>query len=182
MILVETIKYLLLGDDYTAYHIEKETGVSRTTISNLRNGKADFEKLQLDTLLKLQAWVETLDLEDLFDDIDDELEIKLEIAKYMIGKCQRDITMRYRDAWDYVMEYKEIFEEQEIFHPMLTAVANKDKEEVRQVLNKQKDSPYGDRMCAHIWDYFDDMLDNALRRWEYNLQEIEYEINENKKS
>lgn len=37
----------LLNSDISAYKIEKDTGVSRMTLTNIKNGKADLLKLQL---------------------------------------------------------------------------------------------------------------------------------------
>jgi len=38
--------------------IEKESGVSRATISNIRSGKQEFGRLEVNTLIKLQKWLE----------------------------------------------------------------------------------------------------------------------------
>lgn len=43
----------LIDSDISAYQIEAETGVSRTTITNYRNGKAKIEKMHLGNAEKL---------------------------------------------------------------------------------------------------------------------------------
>lgn len=50
------IERLLNNDDISGYQIEKDTGVSKMTISNLRTGKAEIEKLSFDTAAKLTAY------------------------------------------------------------------------------------------------------------------------------
>lgn len=44
---------VLLNSEVSAYEIEAKTGVTRMTISNLRTGKANVEKMELMTAIKL---------------------------------------------------------------------------------------------------------------------------------
>lgn len=44
---------VLLNSDVSAYEIEAKTGVTRMTISNLRTGKSNIEKMELMTAIKL---------------------------------------------------------------------------------------------------------------------------------
>ena len=44
---------VLLNSKVSAYEIETKTGITRTTISNLRTGKAKIEKMELITAIKL---------------------------------------------------------------------------------------------------------------------------------
>ena len=55
---LDKIKAAINNTDYSAYLIEKESDVSRATISNIRNGKQDFGRLEVNTLIKLQKWLE----------------------------------------------------------------------------------------------------------------------------
>lgn len=43
----------LLKSDVTGWRIEKATGISRTTISNLRLGKQQLERIELQSAIKL---------------------------------------------------------------------------------------------------------------------------------
>lgn len=43
----------LIKSSITAYQIEKDTGVSRTTISRIRTGKASIENLSFENAAKL---------------------------------------------------------------------------------------------------------------------------------
>lgn len=42
----------------TAYALWKATGVSQQAISRLRSGKKRFEDLSLETVIKIQAWID----------------------------------------------------------------------------------------------------------------------------
>lgn len=46
----------LIESDITGYHIYKETGVSQTVISTLRNGNRDIDNLTLKTTEKLYEY------------------------------------------------------------------------------------------------------------------------------
>ena len=50
----------LIDSDISAYQIEAKTGVSRTTISNLRNDKAELMNLKGINLLKLSDYAKYL--------------------------------------------------------------------------------------------------------------------------
>lgn len=55
----------LIDSRIPAYTIEKETGVSRATLSNYRTGKADVMKMTLENGLKLSKYQEELEMKDL---------------------------------------------------------------------------------------------------------------------
>ena len=57
---LKEIKDLIFESNITAYEIEKQTGVFRTTISNLRNNKVKLEDTKLFTLIKLQEYINNL--------------------------------------------------------------------------------------------------------------------------
>lgn len=53
---IVNVKRLILAEKYTAYEIEKATGISRVTIGRYRNGKADYMKMSLEAAKKLNAF------------------------------------------------------------------------------------------------------------------------------
>lgn len=57
---LKEIKDLIFESNITAYEIEKQTGVFRTTISNLRNNKVNLEDTKLFTIIKLQEYINNL--------------------------------------------------------------------------------------------------------------------------
>jgi DNA-binding Xre family transcriptional regulator len=57
----EKVKETLLDRNITGYALWKATGVSQQAISRLRSGKKRFEDLSVETVEKVQKW---LDRED----------------------------------------------------------------------------------------------------------------------
>lgn len=57
----EKVKGILLDRSVTGYALWKATGVSQQAISRLRSGKKRFEDLSVETVEKVQKW---LDKED----------------------------------------------------------------------------------------------------------------------
>lgn len=57
----EKVKEILLDRSVTGYALWKATGVSQQAISRLRSGKKRFEDLSVETVEKVQKW---LDKED----------------------------------------------------------------------------------------------------------------------
>lgn len=58
---IEKVKETLLDRSVTGYALWKATGVSQQAISRLRSGKKRFEDLSVETVEKVQRW---LDKED----------------------------------------------------------------------------------------------------------------------
>ena len=48
---------LLLDPEVPAYFIEHKAGISRSVISKLRQGKRNVENLRLDSVVKVQKWL-----------------------------------------------------------------------------------------------------------------------------
>lgn len=79
------ISHILSNKAIPGYTLEKETGVSRNTISELRNGNVEFTNMRLSTILKVHEWaVEnytiSYDYEELLD------KFKADIQEGLIGK------------------------------------------------------------------------------------------------
>lgn len=54
----EKVREVLLNRSITGYSIWKATGVSQQSISLLRAGKKQFKDLSLDTVEKIQRWLD----------------------------------------------------------------------------------------------------------------------------
>lgn len=54
----DKVKDVLLDRTITGYSIWKATGVSQQSISLLRTGKKQFKDLSLDTIEKIQRWLD----------------------------------------------------------------------------------------------------------------------------
>ena len=57
----EKIKEILLDRSVTGYALWKATGVSQQAISRLRSGKKRFEDLSVETVEKVQRWLNEKD-------------------------------------------------------------------------------------------------------------------------
>lgn len=54
----EKVKEFLMNKEITGYSLWKNTGVSQQAISRLRSGKKRFEDLSLETIMKIQSWID----------------------------------------------------------------------------------------------------------------------------
>lgn len=54
----EKVKKALLDRNVTGYALWKATGVSQQAISRLRSGKKRFEDLSVETIEKVQRWLD----------------------------------------------------------------------------------------------------------------------------
>lgn len=57
----EKVKEILLDRSVTGYALWKATGVSQQAISRLRSGKKRFEDLSVETVEKVQKWLDEKD-------------------------------------------------------------------------------------------------------------------------
>lgn len=57
----EKVKKALLDRSVTGYALWKATGVSQQAISRLRSGKKRFEDLSVETVEKVQRWLDKKD-------------------------------------------------------------------------------------------------------------------------
>lgn len=57
----EKVKKALLDRNVTGYALWKATGVSQQAISRLRSGKKRFEDLSVETIEKVQRWLDKKD-------------------------------------------------------------------------------------------------------------------------
>lgn len=54
----EKVKEILMNKEITGYSLWKNTGVSQQAISRLRSEKKRFEDLSLETIMKIQSWID----------------------------------------------------------------------------------------------------------------------------
>lgn len=52
------VEAVLMDKTVTAYRLAKETGISQSTITRLRNKERLFKNITVDTLIKVQSWIE----------------------------------------------------------------------------------------------------------------------------
>lgn len=52
------VEAVLMDKTVSAYRLAKETGISQSTITRLRNKERLFKNITVETLLKVQTWIE----------------------------------------------------------------------------------------------------------------------------
>lgn len=52
------VEAVLMDKTVTAYRLAKETGISQSTITRLRNKERLFKNITVDTLIKVQTWID----------------------------------------------------------------------------------------------------------------------------
>ena len=57
-LLENKVEAVLMDKTVTAYRLAKETGISQSTITRLRNKERLFKNITVDTLIKMQSWIE----------------------------------------------------------------------------------------------------------------------------
>lgn len=53
------VEMVLMNKAISAYRLAKEIGIQESSISLLRNGKKDFNKLSLEVAMRVQSWIDT---------------------------------------------------------------------------------------------------------------------------
>lgn len=52
------VEAVLMDKTVTAYRLAKDTGISQSTITRLRNKERLFKNITVETLLKVQTWID----------------------------------------------------------------------------------------------------------------------------
>lgn len=52
------VEAVLMDKTVSAYRLAKEIGIQESSISLLRNGKKDFNKLSLEVAMRVQKWID----------------------------------------------------------------------------------------------------------------------------
>lgn len=55
----ERVKLILMNTDIPANYLEKQTGVSRSAITRVRNCERKIENLKLEAIIKIQSWIDS---------------------------------------------------------------------------------------------------------------------------
>lgn len=121
----ERVRMVLMNKAISGYALWQATGVSQTAISRLRSGQKKFEDLTLETICKIQAWIDaghytfSYDYSDLLDELTSDIEEGL-TGKYLyIVRGDYNEVMEKNMIIDYYYSPDEI-EEGDIAEKMLT--------------------------------------------------------------
>lgn len=121
----ERVRMVLMNKAISGYALWQATGVSQTAISRLRSGQKKFEDLTLETICKIQAWINaghytfSYDYSDLLDELTSDIEEGL-TGKYLyVVRGEYNEIMEKRMIIDYYYSPDEI-EEGDLAEKMLT--------------------------------------------------------------
>ena len=121
----ERVRMVLMNKAISGYSLWQATGVSQTAISRLRSGQKKFEDLTLETICKIQAWIDaghytfSYDYSDLLDELTSDIEEGL-TGKYLyIVRGDYNEVMGKNMIIDYYYSPDEI-EEGDVAEKMLT--------------------------------------------------------------
>ena len=70
------VEAVLMSKAVSAYRLAKEIGIQESSISLLRNGKKDFNKLSLEVAMRVQSWIDagnyrfSYDYSELIEDLE----------------------------------------------------------------------------------------------------------------
>lgn len=105
---VETV---LMNRAISAYRLAKEIGIQESSISLLRNGKKEFDKLSLEVAMRVQSWIDSGNYTFSYDYSD------------LIEELEEDIAEGLIDEYIYVVRgsYNEILEKCPIIDYYYTA-------------------------------------------------------------
>lgn len=96
------VEMVLMNKAISAYRLAKEIGIQESSISLLRNGKKDFNKLSLEVAMRVQKWIDegnyrfSYDYSELIEELEADIEegltddyIYIVRGKYneVMGKC-----------------------------------------------------------------------------------------------
>ena len=122
----ERVRMVLMNKAISGYALWKTTGISEGSISKLRNGKKRFEDLSLETICKIQEWIDagnytfSYDYSDLLDELTSDIKEGLTGEYLYIVRGEYNEIMEKRMIIDYYYTPEEI-EEGDLAEKMLTA-------------------------------------------------------------
>lgn len=94
------VEMVLMNKAISAYRLAKEIGIQESSISLLRNGKKDFNKLSLEVAMRVQKWIDEGNYRFSYDYIE------------LIEELEADIEEGLTDDYIYIVrgDYNDILE------------------------------------------------------------------------
>lgn len=110
----------------SAYRLSKEIGIQESSISLLRNGKKDFNKLSLEVAMRVQAWIDagnyrfSYDYSELIEELEADIEEGLTSDYIYIVRDDYNEMLEKCPIIDYYYTPEEI-EEGDVAEKVLTS-------------------------------------------------------------
>ena len=121
----ERVRMVLMNKAISGYSLWQATGISEGSISKLRNDKKRFEDLSLETIMKIQSWIDagnytfSYDYSELLDELTADIEEGLTDEYLYVVRGKYNEVMEKRMIIDYYYSPDEI-EEGDIAEKMRT--------------------------------------------------------------
>ena len=120
------VEMVLMNKAISAYRLAKEIGIQESSISLLRNGKKDFNKLSLEVAMRVQAWIDAGNYRFSYDYSESIEELEADMADGLTGEYIYIVRGEYNEIMgksmiiDYYYTPEEI-EEGDVAEKVLTA-------------------------------------------------------------
>lgn len=120
------VEAALMNKAVSAYRLAKEIGIQESSISLLRNGKKDFNKLSLEVAMRVQAWIDAGNYRFSYDYSDLIEELEADMAEELTGEYIYIVRDEYNEILDKcpIIDYyytPEEIEEGDVAEKVLTA-------------------------------------------------------------
>ena len=94
------VEMVLMNKAVSAYRLAKEIGIQESSISLLRNGKKDFNKLSLEVAMRVQAWIDSGNYRFSYDYSELIEELEADIDEGLTGEYIYIVRGEYNETLD----------------------------------------------------------------------------------
>lgn len=120
------VEAVLMNKAVSAYRLAKEIGIQESSISLLRNGKKDFNKLSLEVAMRVQSWIDAGNYHFSYDYSELIEELEADIAEGLTSDYIYIVRGEYNEVMDkcMIIDYyytPEEIEEGDMAEKILTA-------------------------------------------------------------
>lgn len=122
------VEMVLMNKAISAYRLAKEIGIQESSISLLRNGKKDFNKLSLEVAMRVQTWIDAGNYRFSYDYSELIEELEADMADGLTGEYIYIVRGEYNEIMDkcMIIDYyysPEEIEEEDVAEKVLTSSA-----------------------------------------------------------
>ena len=122
------VEAVLMNKAVSAYRLSKEIGIQESSISLLRNGKKDFNKLSLEVAMRVQDWIDVGNYRFSYDYSELIEELEADIAEGLTNDHIYIVRGKYNEILDKcpIIDYyytPEEIEEGDVAEKVLTSSA-----------------------------------------------------------
>lgn len=94
------VEAALMNKAVSAYRLAKEIGIQESSISLLRNGKKDFNKLSLEVAMRVQSWIDAGNYHFIYDYSELIEELEADMVEGLTGEYIYIVRDEYNEILD----------------------------------------------------------------------------------